>query len=92
MDGVITTNTTLSRDGVCLAPGRRDRRAERRAAGRAEPGDDPPDPCLTGGKLPVIGVGGVMSPADARLRLEAGASLVQVYTGLVYARAGAGPI
>ncbi len=38
----------------------------------------------TKGKLPIIGVGGIMGSADARAKLEAGASLVQVYTGLVY--------
>jgi dihydroorotate dehydrogenase len=41
-----------------------------------------------GGRLPIIGVGGVMSAADARARLDAGATLVQVYTGLVYAGPG----
>jgi dihydroorotate dehydrogenase len=38
----------------------------------------------TGGALPVIGVGGVDSPEEAYRRLRAGASLVEVYTGLVY--------
>jgi dihydroorotate dehydrogenase len=36
------------------------------------------------GKLPVIGVGGIMTGADAREKIAAGASLVQLYTGLVY--------
>jgi dihydroorotate dehydrogenase len=36
------------------------------------------------GEIPVIGVGGIMSAADARAKMAAGASLVQVYTGLVY--------
>ncbi|MFO7769054.1 MAG: quinone-dependent dihydroorotate dehydrogenase [bacterium] len=39
---------------------------------------------LTGGDLPIIGVGGVFSAADAWEKIRAGASLVQVYTGLVY--------
>lgn len=38
----------------------------------------------TQGKIPVIGVGGIMTAEDARLMLEAGASLVQVYTGYIY--------
>jgi dihydroorotate dehydrogenase len=42
----------------------------------------------TGGMLPIIGVGGVMSAADARAKFDAGATLVQVYTGLVYAGPG----
>ena len=39
----------------------------------------------TNGRLPIIGVGGVMNPSDALAKFEAGATLVQVYTGLVYA-------
>jgi len=38
----------------------------------------------TGGKLPIIGVGGIFSAEDAWDKIRAGASLVQVYTGLVY--------
>jgi dihydroorotate dehydrogenase len=38
----------------------------------------------TQGKLPIIGVGGIFNAADAWEKLEAGASLVQLYTGLVY--------
>jgi dihydroorotate dehydrogenase len=83
--GIIATNTTLSRAGVEGHP----RAAEqgglsgaplerlatsvvRRCAARAA------------GRVPVIGVGGVMSAADAYAKIRAGASLVQVYTGLVY--------
>jgi dihydroorotate dehydrogenase len=40
---------------------------------------------LARGRLPLISVGGIMTPDDARARLDAGAALVQVYTGLVYA-------
>ena len=36
------------------------------------------------GALPIIGVGGIMSGADARERIAAGATLVQIYTGLIY--------
>ncbi|MEV5968289.1 quinone-dependent dihydroorotate dehydrogenase [Kribbella sp. NPDC051952] len=38
----------------------------------------------TGGALPIIGVGGILEPADAVRLFDAGASLVQVYTGLIY--------
>jgi len=38
----------------------------------------------TGGRLPIIGVGGITDPAAAAEKLDAGAVLVQVYTGLVY--------
>lgn len=36
------------------------------------------------GKLPIIGVGGIMSPEDARNMIDAGASLVEIYTGFIY--------
>lgn len=39
---------------------------------------------LTGGKLPLIGVGGIFSADDAYAKIRAGASLVQVYSGLIY--------
>ena len=39
---------------------------------------------LTGGHVPIIGVGGIFNAADARKKLEAGASLLQLYTGFVY--------
>jgi dihydroorotate dehydrogenase len=37
------------------------------------------------GRIAVVSVGGIMSPEDAKRRLDMGATLVQVYTGLVYA-------
>jgi dihydroorotate dehydrogenase len=40
------------------------------------------------GRLPVISAGGIMNPEDAKRRLELGAALVQVYTGLIYAGPG----
>lgn len=42
----------------------------------------------TGGKIPLIASGGLMTPEDARARIRAGASLVQLYSGLVYAGPG----
>ena len=38
----------------------------------------------SGGKLPIIGVGGIMSPEDAKEMLDAGASLVELYSGFIY--------
>ena len=37
-----------------------------------------------GNELPIIGVGGILSGADAQAKIDAGASLVQLYTGLIY--------
>jgi dihydroorotate dehydrogenase len=85
MAGVIATNTTIARDAVKdLAHGdeagglsgapvfeasNRVIRKLREALGR---------------KVPIIGVGGVMSGADAAAKLAAGADLVQIYTGFIY--------
>ncbi len=38
----------------------------------------------SGGQIPIIGVGGILSPVDAMEKIHAGASLVQVYTGFIY--------
>jgi dihydroorotate dehydrogenase len=84
MDGIIATNTTLSREGVASkfqretgglsgSPLRvRSEAVLKRVVG------------LVGGKIPIVSAGGIMSPEDAKRRLALGASLVQVYTGLVY--------
>ncbi len=84
-DGVIATNTTIAREGIPaqvqgLKGGLSGKPLRDRSTAMVS--------CLyrkTGGKLPIIGVGGVMNPLDALAKLEAGAALVQVYTGLVYA-------
>lgn len=84
IDGLIATNTTLDRAGLPSEahslPGgtsgeplrARSTAIVRQAAQR------------TGGRLPIIGVGGILSGADALEKLRAGAHLVQVYTGLIY--------
>ncbi|MSQ65235.1 MAG: quinone-dependent dihydroorotate dehydrogenase [Limnohabitans sp.] len=84
--GVIATNTTLSRDavqgmthgaesgGLSGAPVREaSNRIIRFLRGNLGP------------QFPVIGVGGVMTAADAVEKIKAGADLVQIYTGLIYA-------
>jgi dihydroorotate dehydrogenase len=88
MDGVIATNTTLAREG--LRSGRRDETGGL----SGEPLRVRSETVLRtvvkklDGQLPVVSVGGIMHPDDARRRLDAGAALVQVYTGLVYAGPG----
>ena len=47
-------------------------------------------PCASSGRLPLIGVGGIASGADAYAKIRAGATAVQLYTALVYRRPGAG--
>jgi dihydroorotate dehydrogenase len=85
--GVIATNTTLSRDGVAA-----DDQARAAEAGGLS-GRPLSAKALavvrfvareTGGAVPIIGVGGIVSPDDAQRMFDAGASLVQVYTGLLY--------
>jgi dihydroorotate dehydrogenase len=84
LDGVILANTSLARAGL-LSP-------ESGQAGGLSgvPVRDRSTTLVsfversTRGKLPIIGVGGIFSPEDARAKLDAGASLVQIFTGLVY--------
>lgn len=84
MDGIIVTNTTLAREGL-------------RSKHRGESGGLSGSPlrirseavlgqvvkCVDG-KIPVVSVGGIMNPEDAKRRLDQGATLIQVYTGLIY--------
>jgi dihydroorotate dehydrogenase len=39
---------------------------------------------LSGGRLPIVGVGGILDPDDASRLFDAGAALVQLYTGFIY--------
>ena len=84
MDGVIATTTTLAREGV-------------RSKYGVETGGLSGSPLAAGseaalrqvvklvqGKIPIISVGGIMRPDDAKRRLDMGAILIQIYTGLVY--------
>jgi dihydroorotate dehydrogenase len=85
VDGLIATNTTVSRDGVAGLPNgaeegglsgaplrERSTRVLRAFAAALK------------GEITLIGCGGIMSGADAREKFAAGASLVQIYSGLVY--------
>jgi dihydroorotate dehydrogenase len=84
MDGIIATNTTLARGGLT-------------SKHRGETGGLSGSPLRAGseavlcqivkrvnGKIPVVSVGGIMTPQDAQKRLDLGATLIQVYTGMVY--------
>ena len=85
MDGAIATNTTVSRDAVKGLPhadeagglsGAPVLQASNRVIGQLR--------AALGRGFPIIGVGGVMSAADAVSKIRAGADLVQIYTGLIY--------
>ena len=85
IDGVIATNTTTDRStvgalphggeagGLSGAPLRDKATAAVRALAQA-----------IDGAMPIIGVGGILSGEDAREKIAAGATLVQIYTGLIY--------
>lgn len=84
MDGIIATNTTLAREGL-----RSELRGE--AGGLSgRPLTARSEAVLSqivkrvDGQIPIVSVGGILSPEDAKKRLALGASLIQMYTGLVY--------
>ena len=85
MDGVIATNTTLARDAVAGLPHGKEsgglsgapvREASNRVVAQLR--------AALGTGFPIIGVGGILSAADAQAKIEAGADVVQIYTGLIY--------
>ncbi|HTV79333.1 MAG TPA: quinone-dependent dihydroorotate dehydrogenase [Steroidobacteraceae bacterium] len=85
LDGVIATNTTLERTGVAGLP-----HADRPGGLSGAPLRERAVTVvrqlrsLLGPQMPLIGVGGIASAADAAAMLAAGADLIQVYTGLIY--------
>jgi dihydroorotate dehydrogenase len=85
MDGVIATNTTLSREAVQGLPHAQEAgglsgapvlHASNRVIARLR--------AALGPRFPIIGVGGILSGEDALSKLRAGADVVQIYTGLIY--------
>ncbi|MEW6401842.1 MAG: quinone-dependent dihydroorotate dehydrogenase [Chloroflexota bacterium] len=84
MDGVIATNTTLARQGL--------RSEHQRESGglSGSPLTVQSEAVLrqivktVNGQIPIISVGGIMIPDDAKRRLDMGATLIQIYTGLIY--------
>lgn len=85
IDGVIATNTSLSRVGVENQPSANEMGGLSGAPllGRATQVVQQLSAALQG-QIPIIAAGGVMSGADAQEKIKAGASLVQIYTGLIY--------
>ena len=85
MDGVIATNTTLGREAIAGMP-----HGEEAGGLSGAPLLNASNRVISqlraalGKGFPIIGVGGVMSGADAVSKIKAGADLVQIYTGLIY--------
>ena len=84
LDGIIATNTTISRDTV-------DHPLSKEEGGLSGAALTEMSTHIiarihehTGGAIPIVGVGGIMGAEDARAKLDAGATLVQVYTGLIF--------
>lgn len=89
LDGIIATNTTIDREPVAGHPSASEEGGLSGAALTEMSTRIVAAICdHLGGALPVIGVGGIMSPSDALDKLSAGAALVQLYTGLIYAGPG----
>ncbi|MBP2323992.1 dihydroorotate dehydrogenase [Kibdelosporangium banguiense] len=91
ISGIIATNTTLSRDGLAAD----DQHLAGQAGGLSgRPLTERAREVVTfvhketGGRLPIIGVGGIMEVDDAARMFDAGASLVQLYTGFIYGGPG----
>ena len=85
LDGVIATNTTISRAGVDgLRHGNEAGGLSGAPLREVSTGLVAKLARLLDGEIPIIGVGGIMRGEDARAKLAAGASLVQVYTGFIY--------
>ena len=84
-EGAIATNTTISRDAVMGL-----KHATEAGGLSGRPVFSPSTEVLRElvkhlkGNIPVIGVGGIMSANDAQQKMNAGASLVQIYTGFIY--------
>ena len=85
IDGVVATNTTVARDGVVGT-----RHAEEAGGLSGAPLAAAANRVIAqlraalGDAFPIIGVGGVVSAADALAKRDAGADVVQLYTGLIY--------
>ncbi len=88
LDGLIATNTTIGREGLKTGKERIDMFGYGGLSGRALTSKSTEVISYLSKRLndevPIIGVGGIFSPSDAIEKLQAGASLVQVYTGLIY--------
>ncbi|MBI5658569.1 MAG: quinone-dependent dihydroorotate dehydrogenase [Nitrosomonadales bacterium] len=85
MDGVIATNTTLSREGVEHLPQHAEAGGLSGAPVRGKSTAVIRElAAALDGALPIIGVGGILSGADAVEKIRAGASLVQIYSGMIY--------
>ena len=85
LDAIIATNTTISRADIKAEP-----LAQEKGGLSGAPLGHRSTKVIeafhqaVGGKIPIIGVGGIMSPSDAQDKIDAGATLLQLYSGFIY--------
>lgn len=85
LDAIIATNTTINRADIKAEP-----LAQEAGGLSGAPLGNRSTKVIrafhqaVGGKIPIIGVGGIMSPSDAQEKIEAGATLLQLYSGFIY--------
>ena len=84
LDGIIATNTTIGREGLDHPLAGEEGGLSGAALTDLSTSIIARIAEHTGGQIPIVGVGGIMGPDDARAKIDAGATLVQIYTGLVY--------
>jgi len=84
MDGIIVTNTTLARDGLKSVLKGESGGLSGRPLGVKSEAILRQTVKRVNSAVPIVSVGGIMSPDDAKRRLEMGATLIQLYTGMVY--------
>jgi dihydroorotate dehydrogenase len=84
MDGIIVTNTTLARDGLRSGTRTESGGLSGRPLGRRSEEVLQDVVHRVNGAVPVVSVGGIMSPEDAKRRLDMGATLIQIYSALAY--------
>ncbi|MFA6593465.1 MAG: quinone-dependent dihydroorotate dehydrogenase [Bacteroidales bacterium] len=88
VDGIVASNTTRSRDGLTIPD------AKIKEIGNGGLSGAPLFPkslalvkyihAYTKGRLPIVGVGGIMSPEEAKAMFDAGASLIEIYSSFIY--------
>ena len=88
IDGIVAGNTTRSRDGLTISQDKIDKIGNGGMSGAPVHKKNLElvryIHTRTEGKLPIIGVGGIMSEQDAKAMIDAGASLVEIYSGFIY--------
>lgn len=88
LDGIVATNTSIGRDHLVSGKERITKIGDGGLSGK--PIREKSTRTIaylhkkSNGTIPIIGVGGILDPADATEKLNAGASLVQLYTGFIY--------